>query len=45
MKNFRKASMLALSSIALAEMSTAGGWEASTLDTSFMYNNTNPRNH
>jgi hypothetical protein len=41
MTNFFRTGMFTISVVAFAQMSAAGGWEASTLDTSFMYNDGN----
>ena len=41
MTNFFRTGMFTISVVAFAQMSAAGGWEASTLDTSFMYNEGN----
>ncbi len=38
MNKFLRMGMLAIGPLALGQMSSAGGWEASTLDSAFMYN-------
>ena len=38
MKNLAKIGMLTLGVVSLAQTSKAGGWDAGTLDSSFMYN-------